>query len=102
MLRNQKELDNVNNMAATPSPGQLSSLQIQQMMADAKRMINVRKQALEATGITLPPSMSSMASSASMPPPGVIVPPPIARNMPSMMMMENNNDVVSFDGELIG
>lgn len=100
----------------TPSPGQLTALQIQQMMADAKRMISVRKQALEATGISLggagtvpPPSQSahqhqqfhqhqlthtqmSMAQ-ASVPPHGVIVPPPINRNF-----NENNNNPAAFDG----
>jgi hypothetical protein len=98
---------------STPSPGQLTNLQIQQMMADAKRMISVRKQALEATkGISLPsadeePMPKSVVQSPiawiDMPQPGVLVPPPMLRNQqeyhPSSSPFEgkakdkqNNND----------
>lgn len=54
----------------TASPGQLTTMQIKEMMANAQKVIEERKRLLQASG--------------QLPPPGVIIPPPVmmATNLP--------------------
>ncbi|CAL8125507.1 unnamed protein product [Orchesella dallaii] len=78
------------------SPGQLTSLQIKEMMANAQRMIEERKRALEKLGPT----------GAVLPPPGVVVPPPVmlatpqlSTPVPSAAMAEQEYSAPVFDGD---
>jgi hypothetical protein len=72
----------------TPSPGQLTTIQIKEMMANAQRMIEERKRALGAMG------------GAGIPPPGMTVPPvQVLPTMPTLATEPPRVTAAVFDGK---
>lgn len=77
------------------SPGQLTTLQIKEMMANAQRMIEERKKALEKLGTTALPPPGVVVPQVVIPPPG-----PAQESIQSRSEAAADSSGQVFDGEL--